>query len=372
MLLKKTPAIKPIRGFLILAVISVLLSAGCKEKAESRETPAKYCLDEALKKQSSFYKATLSEISETLPLTGRIEYNPDKVVHFVTLVSGVITTTHFSLGDKVERGQLLAEIRSPELSSLEAERKTLKSQLLTAERQLEAVRAMYADGIASQKDLIEAQSRLDIITAELEKTKANMEIFSASGERGVFQIKAPVTGYIVDKNVAPGTQVSAGGAPLFTISDLSEVWAVMNIYTLNVVNIRENMSVDIKTPAYPNEVFTGHIRALSQVFDAEERVLKARVLMPNTDMRLKPGMLVDVLVKKESSEKAVNIPTEAIIFDDNRYFVLVYHDDCHMETREISILAKNNGSTYTGAGIQEGETIVSKNQLLIYEQIKNQ
>jgi membrane fusion protein, heavy metal efflux system len=352
-------------------VFSFMLAACKQHQNEAIPLMDNFCLNGPLKTTTTFHNVEIQPVVKGLSLTGNVEFNPDKVIHFISLVGGVITNTYFSLGDFVERNQLLGEIKSTELTGLQSQRKTIESQLMVANRQLESVQSMHQDGIASQVNLLEAQSKVNVLNAELEKVKSNLSLFRASNNYGGFRIMAPSSGFIVNKNITPGMQISAEGDPLFTISDLSEVWITMNVYAGDVTLVNENMEVAIKTLAYPNEIFTGKISALSQVFDSEERVLKARVVLPNVDLKLKPGMLVDIKVKKDGGIEAPVVPEKALIFDDNRNFLLVYNSDCDIEIRELKILTRDNGVAFIGEGLNAGENVITRNQLLVYERLKN-
>ena len=318
-----------------------------------------------------FEQPVMQQVTEGVPLTGVVEPNPDKVIHFVSLIGGIISNTSFSLGDKVSRGQVLAELRSTELSSLQAELNNLKSQITVAENKLQSTQSMFADGISSQKELSQAQSELDILKSEKSKVTANLNLYSASTEKDVFQIKAPASGFITAKSISSGTQISAEGESLFTVSDLREVWIMVNIYASNVRHIEEGMTVEIRTLSYPDEIFEGKVAAISQVYDDEARVLKARVVLSNADLKLKPGMLVDVVALKLQNTEAASISANAIVFDDNQNFVIVYKSDCELEIRRVEILARGNGTIFIQEGIDVNEKVVTKNQLLIYEQLKN-
>lgn len=362
------------RNLLSISCLVVLLSLfGCKEKTITDTTKKPFCLTDSLKKKIVVDGLKKQFISEHFTLTGNVSYNPDKTVHFISLVDGVITTIHFTLGDYVKKGQILAEIKSVELNELDSERKTLESQLLVSNRQFAATKSMYEDGIASQKDLIEAESNVNVLKATLQNKIENLSLYSASNQKGIFQIKAPNSGYIVAKNISSGTQISAGSDPLFTISGLNEVWVMVNIYATNMQNVKKNMEVDIKTLAYTNEIFKGKISALSQVFDEEERVLKARIVMENKDLKLKPGMSADIIIKKQNQkqQQAIAIPAKSVIFDNNQNIVLVYKSDCKIEIRKINIIAQNENWIYVDENFVEDETVISKNHLLIYEQIRN-
>lgn len=362
---------KRIQQFILVCLLTVAF-IGCDNEIETLELKEeRYCLDEKFKPKVEFETAVISEVQESIHLTASVETNPDKVIRFVSLMDGIISKVYFSLGDKVSKGQVLAELSSAELSSLTSELNNLSSEIAVAENHLQSVQSMFDDGIASQKDLMEAQSSLSIYKSKKGKISANLKLFSASTEKGVFKIKAPTDGIITDKTIAAGTQISAEGEPLFTISDLSEVWVMVDIYASNVQHIAKGMSLNMTTISYPDTVFKGKIAAISQVLDSKAKVLKARVVLSNPELKLKPGMLVDAVALKDQDVEAISIPTATLVFDDNQNFVVVYKDDCEMEIRKVDILSRSNGITYIAKGLSENEVIISKNQLLIYEQIKN-
>ncbi len=357
----------------LLLVFSAFYSCGNTNNdiAENASESAGYCIDETFKKSLVIEQPIKKKITEDISLTGSVETNPDKVIHFVSLVGGIISKTYFSLGDTVKKGQVLAEIRSTELSALDAEFQSLNSQIKVAEVKLLSVERMFKDEISSQKELIEAQTELAILKSERQKVASNLNIFSASSGKDVFLIKAPKTGIITDTSIATGTQISAEGAPLFTISDLSEIWVLVNVYATNIESIQAGIEVNISSLSYPDEIFKGTIKTISQVLDNEAKVLKARVVLNNEDLKLKPGMLVDVVAEKKFDSDGISISTDAMVFDQNQNFVVVYKTDCDVEIRKVELLNSNKKETFLISGLQENEKIISKKQLLIYEQLKN-
>jgi cobalt-zinc-cadmium efflux system membrane fusion protein len=125
--------------------------------------------------------------------------------------------------------------------------------------------------------------------------------------------------------------------------------------------------VEISSLSYPGEVFSGKITRIAPAFDEEARVIKARAKFQNRSGKLKPGMLVDVTAWEPTSEEAVCIPAAALVFSDNEYYVLVYHDRCNIEVRKVKVQAKTKDKAYLAAGLAAGERIISKNQLLVFE-----
>lgn len=307
----------------------------------------------------------------TLSLTGNVEANPDKVVRITTLVSGIVSQANFTLGDRVTRGSVLAEFRSPEFSELRSSLQTVESHIKVAERKLLAAQAMYADNIASKNDLLEAQSEVEIHRSEKQKMLSNLTIYGASSGKDVFQIKAPVSGIITAKSIAAGTRVSPETGTLYTISDLSEVWVMVNIHATNVRNIQPGTEVRVSALAYPDEIFSGTISSVSQVLDPEEKVLKARVKLANKDLKLKPGMLVDVVASHKTMADALSIPASAVIFEDNRYFVVVYRNHCDLAAREIEVISQNKETVFISSGLEPSDKVITKNPLVIYEQLRS-
>ena len=363
--------IKKINLLYVLAFLLILVSScsqNNKQVTVVEETG--FCLNNFMKDDIIKVPVKKSPISESILLNANVESNPDKKVHFVSLVSGVVTKSYFTLGEEVKKGQLLLEMMSSELSSLNSQKISLQSQILVAQRELESVQEMHIDKIASQRDLMEAQSNLDILKAELQNANAQLNMFSASSDRGVFQVKAPTSGTIISKNIASGMQISAESDPLFTISDLSEVWIMANIYAGNIPYVKKDMSVEITAVAYPGELFSGKISAISQVFDSNERVLKARIVMDNADGKLMPGMLVDAKVEKEDGILGNAAPINALIFDDNQHFLVLYKSDCDIEVRKVTPNVQNNTHVFFENNIEEGEQIIVKNHLLIYNHLK--
>ena len=301
-------------------------------------------------------KATLSNQKQELILSGKVESDPNRVVSYTPLISGMIERTYFTFGDHVTKGQTMLHIRSAELSALQ-------SELIVARRNLQSAESMYEDRLISEIELIEARS-------EYERVQADLSLYGDNLGNGIFSIKSPITGYVVANNASSGSTVSEGDEPLFTVADLSSVWIIANVHAGDLQSVKQGMPVEITALAYPNEIFTGKIDALSQVFDPEERVLKARIVMPNKELKFKPEMSVVVKLKNEKNIRSVSIPSDALIFDNNRYFVIVENSINEYKIREVTLQGQHNRTAYIASGLSEGESVVITNQLLIYSGLK--
>lgn len=359
------------KKYLLLILLAGLIF-GCKDKEDLKPLQKEqFCLDEKTKNIVEFSTTKKQSVVMRVHLTGSIKSNPDQVINFVSLVDGIVSKTYFSLGDEVSKGQVLAELQSAELSALRAELYTLNAEIEVAKIDLEAQRQMFEDGVSSNKNLVETQNKLQILEAKKQQITSNLSLYSASSNKNTFQIKAPVSGIITDKNINSGTTVTSGSEPLFSISNLSNIWAMANIYATDIADIHQGMEVEIKTLPYPDEVFKGEISAISQVLDENAKVLKARIVLENNDLKLKPGMIADIDALKKTNLYKVAVPTASLVFFDDKNYVLVYKDDCQIEAREVTLFTKGNGVTYIESGLEENEKIITKNHLLIFEAINN-
>ena len=352
--------------FPLVFAFSTLLFIGCKEEPKKTET-AQQCLSEQEFSALQPLKITNDQVVRRLRLNGVVAYNPNAVVNYVSLVGGIITNTYFTLGDKVEKNQVLAEIKSTELNGIEAEIKQLKANLEVAKRQLQSTQSFYDDGIASEKELIAAQSEKANLESDLQKLQTNLQLYSASPEKGVFQIKAPRSGFVVDNKIAAGMQIGAEGDPLFTISDLDEVWVNVNIYATDIDAVAEGMPVSIKSSSYPDKTFEGKIDRISNVLAPEDNVLKARIVLENKALFLKPGLRVEAIVKNKTEEKAPHIPAKAVVFSNNAYYTVLLNDRCTPRISEVEILSQDEDSFYIKEGLTEGDQIATHNTLLLFE-----
>lgn len=358
------------RRISLLTLLSITLLLSCSGNRETDKTENKKEIAQTFLANVKTTKAVLSNQEEELMLAGKVTYDPDKVIHYVPLISGIIDRTYFSLGDKVQKGQPLLDIRSSDLSLLRSEYISSESDLKIAQRELQTAQAMYDDQMLSEKEWLEAQAKVKQAHAAFDKVKNDLSSYGSNKEDGTFFIKAPMTGYIVDKKASSGSPVSADGEPLFVVADLSNVWIIANVYAGNLLFVKEGMEVDITTLSYPGEVFTGKINTLSQVFDSDEKVLKARIVMPNKDLKFKPEMPVVIRLKNETHRKLVAIPTDALIFDDDRYFVVVEESTGHFKIKEVTLQGHHHQTTYLRSGLNENEQVVIKDQLLIYSGLK--
>ena len=354
----------------VLALGLVLLSACSGGEKNNSEQSANEWSNPAFLKSIVTEKAYLTNQEQELTLAGKVEYDPDKVSVYAPLFNGVVDRTYFSLGDKVQKGQNMLDIRSAEFSALESERISLETEVKIAQRELKSSQDLFDDNMLSEKELLQAQGNLKQAQTSLSKVKHDIAVFGTSKGNGIFGVKAPMNGYVVTKNVSAGSTVSENSDTFFTIADLSTVWIVANVYARNIQYVKERMEVEISSLSYPDETFSGKINSVSQVFDSEEKVLKARIVMRNNELKFKPEMSLVVRIKNREQSKSIAVPSEALIFDNNLYFVVVRESDSDFSAKEVTLIGQHDNISYLGSGLNDGDNVVVKNQLLIYSGLK--
>lgn len=227
---------------------------------------------------------------------------------------------------------------------------------------------MLASGLATEKDVVAAESDLDKANAELKRMRQTNSIYGSREDAGQI-ITAPVSGYVIEKNVSEKMQFRPDASqPFFIIANLEEVWVMANVFESDIAKIKTGYDADVNVIAYKDKTFKGKVDRIFSILDPQSRVMKVRIRIPNKDNLLKPEMFAQINIKYDDGNNLLpSIPTGAVIFDKNRNYVMVYGDKCNIETREIEIYETVGNTTYAKSGLKEGEKIISQYQLLVYD-----
>jgi cobalt-zinc-cadmium efflux system membrane fusion protein len=355
--------------YFIIALI--VLAIGCSEKhAEVHDE--KFCLSDTMSRVISIDTVGRQRIANELSLSGKVTANEDKVVKVLPLVGGIIEDLRVELGDYVEKGQTLAIIQSSEIADFEKQLTSAESNLSVAQKSFSVTQDMYKAGLASEKEMVMDRKELEKAESELKRIKEVFRIYGIQGN-SVYTMKAPISGFIIEKNVTENMQFRTESANnFFTISGLDEIWVIANVYETDINKVKVGYDAEIKVLPYPDKVFKGKIDKIFNVLDPATRVMKVRVRMNNKGYELKPEMYAQVIVRYEEGDNTmIAVPSESIVFDKNRNFVMVYTDRCSIETREVEIHQRLNSITYIKRGLKEGERIISNHQLLVYNALNN-
>ncbi|PQA54405.1 efflux RND transporter periplasmic adaptor subunit [Siphonobacter curvatus] len=367
----KTNSFLALKWCLYGALLLSLGMTGCHSDSDKdTQTAEATPVDSNLLAGATIDTARLKPITNELQLTGKVTFNQDKVVKVFSLVGGRIENVKADLGAHVQKGQTLAVISSGDLADLHQEAIAAQGQLALAQKNMQVAEDMVQAGLSSQKDLVAARGQLSAAKGEVDRVNERRRIMGGSGASYI--VKAPISGFIVEKTAASGMELrSDDPETLFTISNLDQVWVMANVYEADLSNINEGDEATITTIAYPDQVYKGRIDKVFNVLDPDSKTMKVRITLLNADFKLKPEMFANVIVSYPGQGERIAIPGNALVFDKSRNFVVVVNRQNQPVVREVTIFKTIGDTVYLNSGLQAGDRIVTKNQLLIYNALDN-
>lgn len=349
------------------AVMACISSCGHKDKAE--EIQGSQCLSDSMLKMISFDTIRYREVTSKLLLSGKITENEDRYVKVYPLVGGYVKDLKVELGDYVNKGDVLAVIQSSEIADFQNQLVIAQSNLNIAEKNMQVTQDMFEGGLSSERDLVTSKKEYQKAQGELRRIKEVMSIYGV-GEFSSYTIKAPISGFITEKNVTENMQFRMDNTgELFTIANLDNVWVIANVFESDINIVKVGNEVEVTTLSYPDQVYKGTVDKIFNVLDKDSRVMRVRIILENKDYKLKPEMFASIAVLHKSEGKSLLAPENSLIFDNNKDYVLVYHDKCNIDIRQIERIDKNDKEIRIQAGLKEGELVISKHQLLIYNHL---
>jgi cobalt-zinc-cadmium efflux system membrane fusion protein len=359
-----------------LSLIVAFFFSACHENNENvAGDKTAYVIPDSLLHTLTIDSVRQGELINSISLTGGVDFNQDKQVNIFPIVSGNVHDVSVQLGDYVKAGQTLATIRSSEMAGYSNNLIQAQTALTAAKKQLDATQDLYKSGLASILDLTNAQTGYDQAVAQLEMVQRILRI-NGNNTQGEFVVKAPISGFVVQKSVTDAQAIRTdNGNPMFVISDLKNVWVWANVYESNIDKIHMGDHVDVTTLSYPGRVFAGRIDKIMHVLDPNSRVTKVRIVIDNPDYALRPLMFATVLVSNTQHQQAIYVPKSALVFDNSKYYVLVYHGQGKADitpVNPLNTLANAvDGKIYIKDGVSAGQEVITRDALQIYDQLNN-
>ncbi len=292
-----------------------------------------------------------------LPMTGKVDYDERQVRTISAWVGGRLERLFVDYtGVPVEAGDPMVEIYSPELYAAQEE---LLQALRTVEKVNGGQNAFMLETSQATAGAAREKLRLLGLTA---KQIASIE--KRGVPRATLEISSPISGIVIDKKAFEGMYVKTG-SPIYTVADLSKVWAKLDVYEGDIFWIRHNQEVDIRTEAYGDEIFRGKISFVDPVLNERTRTVKVRVTVDNSDGRLKPNMFVRAVVKARlaghNDEPWLVIPASAPLITGKRAIVYVRipnQERPAFEGIEVKLGPRAGNWYVVHSGLEEGQEVV--------------
>lgn len=306
--------------------------------------------------------ATAYISSSSLAVTGTV--NPDiaRNVPVVTLASGKVVAIHARLGDTVHKDQVLLTIRSDDVSGGYSDyRKALADETL-AQKELERSKDLYSHGAIAIKDLEVAQDTEDKAKVDVETMAEHLRLLGNDPDHPNFlvDIKAPISGVITDQEVTNSATVQSYGTNPFTISDLSSVWVVCNVYENDLANVHLGDTAQITLNAYPDRIIPGRVSNIGAILDPSLRTAKVRIEVANPGGIMRIGMFATATFRGQKKETYAQVPASAIMHLQDRDWV--FEPAADGKFRRVEIRGGDmlpNKMQEVLSGLQPGQRVVS-------------
>jgi cobalt-zinc-cadmium efflux system membrane fusion protein len=262
-------------------------------------------------------KAETRALPAQVTANGTITPDVNRTIHVTSLGGGRVVDLKAKLGDTVQKDQTLLVISSPDLAGAFSDYQKAKADEILAHKALDRAQELYAHGAMAAKDLEAAQDTEDKVKVDVSTTEHRVRLMGADPDRPtpLIALKAPVSGTIVEQNVAGSEGIrSLDNTPnLFTIANLSEVWAVCDVFENDLGAVRAGDTAEIRLNAFPDRIFKGRIVDISRVLDPNTRSAKVRVVLGNADGALRSGMFATATFRSRKLTNRVVVPSTAIM-----------------------------------------------------------
>jgi membrane fusion protein, heavy metal efflux system len=274
---------------------------------------------------AKFPLATAADYKAGSQLTVTGVVNPDiaRTVPVISIASGRVVEIRARLGDTVKKGQLLLRVQSADIAAAYSDYRKAVADETLANTQFERARGLYDHGAISLNDFQVAEDINNKAKVDVETTAEHLRVLGAPLDHpsGILDIVAPIAGVITDQQVtnAAGIQGLSSTNP-FTISDLSDVWIICDVYENDLSDVRLGDSADVRLNAYPDQVVTGTISNIGAVLDPNIRTAKVRIQVHNPG-NMRPGMFVTATFRGQKKESHASIPATAILHLHDRDWV---------------------------------------------------
>jgi len=326
-------------GWVMVVILggSALASAGCGRGGENSDAGAPPALKVEKAEDANVFTV---ENTGQFPLIAAVEHvaaselrttgtvNPDisRAVPVVSLASGRVVEIDARLGDTVQKGQLLLKVQSSDISSAFSDYRKATADEQLAETQAERAHLLYGKGAISQNDMqvaddAAAKAKVDVeTTAEKLRVLGNTDLIHPTG---IVEIHAPITGVITDQQITNAAGVQGLSSPNpFTISDLSYVWILCDVYENDLSSVRMGDKANVRLNAYPDKDFTGVVSNIGPILDPNIRTAKVRLEVRNPGL-MRPGMFATATFHGQKSEHFAAVPATAILHLHDRDWVYI-------------------------------------------------
>ena len=319
------------------------------------------------------YTIAQAPLVRTLRLSGAVAYNAFQTTPVITQVGGPVSRIVVAPGEQVTAGQPMLYVTSPDYSMLRSAYLKARDAFQLADRFYKRAQDLYAHKAIAEADVEQAESNRTQAEADVQSSEQAIRILGIANPEDLVDkppapevaLLAPLAGEVVERLCSPGQLLAAGGTQCFTLSNMSSVWVLVNVYQNDVAYVRVGDEVTIDNEAYPG-VIRGKIQYIAPSLDPSTRTLQARIEAPNPGERLKKDMYVTAEVRAGVIPNALLVPDAAVLRDDqNMPYVYIQTGNTQFARRMVTLGESQAGKTQITAGLQAGDKIVGDGSLFL-------
>ena len=339
------------------------------KRAEGEEEPVAMNAQQIAAGDITVEAAKPGQIQSTVQLSGEIKFNEDRTAHVVPRVGGVVESVSANLGQQVKKGQVLATISSVVLSEQRSELQAAQKRLALAQVTHDREKKLFEDKISPQMDYLQATQALR--EAEIAVNNANQKLkalgaAASSGALNRYELRARFDAIVVEKHIALGESVTED-ANVFTLSDLSTVWATISVPAkdLNLVKVGEKVTV--RSSSFDASA-TGTVAYVGSLIGEQTRTATARVVLANPGLSWRPGLFVNVDVISGEAEAPVTVVAGAVQNLEGRQVVFVEVPG-GFQARPVTFGHTDGKRTEIAKGLTAGTRYAATNSFVIKAEI---
>lgn len=305
-------------------------------------------------------------------LNARITYDDNQTARVFSPLAGRVVKIAVEAGKQVKAGDALLVLDSPDFAMAEADRQKADADEQRKQAAYERAKQLYEIRGLARKDVESAEADWHQAEAEAQRAHARMKNLSTSSTEhaGQFVLRAPVGGFITERQVNVGSEVRPDApAPLFVISDPRHLWVQVDLPERQLAKVQVGRQVVLEVDAYPGETFIGRITVIGGALDPVSRRVQVRCEVDNPALKLKPEMFARVTPVATKQSALPRVPNTALVTQGLYTFVFVENSPGVLQRRRVTLDMQGSQYTYIREGLQAGERVVTTGALLLNSEL---
>jgi membrane fusion protein, heavy metal efflux system len=367
----------------LAALAALMLTlAGCQgpgsntassNSAENSNNPELFAIPQDQMSHVQVLTVEPTTLARSFRLTGAVAYNSFRTTPVITQVSGPVSRVVVVPGQRVRESEPMLYVASPDYSQLRTNYLKAKDAYALAQKAYARAQDLYQHRAIAEQNVEQAESAEVQAGGDLASAQAALKVMGITDPDALVKappsfevpVRAPISGMVVEQDVSAGQLIQPGTTQCFMISDISNVWVLVNVYQKDLPYVRVGDTVTIQTDTYP-EVFHGRISYVAASLDPNTRTLQARIETNNPGEKLKKDMYVVATVNAGNISNAIALPDAAVLRDsENQPFVYAAASPHQFGRRSVTLGESLNGQTEITSGLKAGDRVIGNGSLFL-------